>query len=235
MKVEIYSDVVCPWCYIGKMRFERALADFPGRDAVEVVYRPYQLDPNAPKVSQPLRDYLGRRFGANAVGMQGAVGRAATSEGITIDWERAIAANTFDAHRLLQRALREHGSAVQRDLVGRLFDAHFSRGIDVGDTVQLVALASAAGMDAEATRAFLASGEGVAELRQELAAARGLGVQAVPTFVFDEQYVVEGGQPTPVFARVLSELRAAHEVEAPAQSAAKGSPNQAVGAGPSAA
>ncbi len=207
MKVEIYSDVVCPWCYIGERRFERALAAFPGAAEVEVVFRPYQLDPSTPETAQPIAEYLQRRFGRPAGGMMAQVGAAAAGEGITVDWDRALAVNTRTAHRLLRLAEREYGPAVQRALMDRLFDAHFSRGGDVSDHAQLTELAAAAGMDADRVRAYLASGEGAEELEAEFAEARALGVQAVPTFVFDGQYVVEGGQPASTFLQVLEEVQ----------------------------
>jgi predicted DsbA family dithiol-disulfide isomerase len=207
MKVEIYSDVVCPWCYIGERRFERALAAFPGAKDVEVVFRPYQLDPSTPETAQPIAQYLQRRYGRPVDGMMAQVGTAAAGEGITVDWDRALAVNTRTAHRLLRLAEREYGPAVQRALMDRLFDAYFSRGGNVSDHAQLTALATAAGMDAERVRAYLASDEGAAELEAEFAEARALGVKAVPTFVFDGQYMVEGGQPASTFLQVLEEVQ----------------------------
>jgi predicted DsbA family dithiol-disulfide isomerase len=218
MKVEIYSDVVCPWCYIGERRFERALAAFPGARDVEVVFRPYQLDPTTPETAIPTMQYLARRFGRPVEGMLGQVTAAAAGEGITIDFDRALAVNTRTAHRLLRLAEREYGAAVQHALVNALFDAHFSRGGNVGDHAQLTELAERAGMDAERVRAYLASDEGAAELEAEFAEARALGIKAVPTFVFDGQFMVEGGQPASTFLQVLEEVqqRAAAERVDPA-------------------
>ncbi|HEX6051947.1 MAG TPA: DsbA family oxidoreductase [Gemmatimonadaceae bacterium] len=207
MKVEIYSDIVCPWCYIGERRFARALAAFPGGDEIDVVFRPFQLDPAAPETAVPHMEYLAKRFGGRPVdGMLLRVTEAAAGEGITMDWDRAIAVNTHTAHRLLRLAEREYGTAVQRALVEKLFDAHFSQGGNVADHAQLTELAVSVGMDAERVRAYLESDEGAGELGAELDAARQLGVQAVPTFVFDGQYVVEGGHPASVFLRVLEEV-----------------------------
>ena len=207
MKVEIYSDVVCPWCYIGKRRFDRALARFPGAEEIEVVFRPYQLDPEAPESAEPLARYLERRFGRSSAQMRARVGEAAASEGITIDWDRALAVNTRTAHRLLRLALREYGPDAQRRLADGLFDAHFSRGIDIASHEALTALATAAGLDERRVRAYLASGEGAAEVAEEIESARVLGVRAVPAFVFDGEYLVEGGQPSAVFVQVLDEVR----------------------------
>lgn len=205
MKVEIYSDIACPWCYIGEKRFAAALASFDDAD-VEVVFRPFQLDPSAPATPRPLIAALREKFGANVQQMLGRVSDAAREEGIEMRWDRAVAVNTLSAHRLLGLALRDYGPEVQRALAERLFEAHFTNGGDVGDVALLTELAVAAGMDRERTRAWLESGAGLTETREEIAHAREIGVRAVPTFVFDEQYVVEGGQPAAVFTEVLREV-----------------------------
>ena len=205
MKVEIYSDISCPWCYIGEKRFAAALASFDEPD-VEVVFRPYQLDPGASTTPRPLLAALREKFGANAAQMTARVTDAAREEGITMYWDRAVAVNTLTAHRLLRFAVQEYGPAVQRALAERLFKAHFTDGGDVGDIALLTELAAAVGMDRERSRAWLESNNGLDETRTEIAHAQELGVRAVPTFVFDEQYVVEGGQPSAVFSDVLREV-----------------------------
>jgi predicted DsbA family dithiol-disulfide isomerase len=195
--------VACPWCYIGKARFERALGAFAGADAVEVSYRPYQLDPRAPAPSVPMLDYLERRFGGRARAMATHVIQTARGEGLTMDYDRGLAANTLAAHRLMRLAEQEHGPAVQRTLAERLFEAHFAEGRDVNDVDVLAELAAEAGVDRERARAYLASDEGVREVREEITAAQQLGISAVPTFVFDGKYAVEGAQPTSVFLQAL--------------------------------
>ena len=207
MKVEIYSDVVCPWCYIGKRRFTRALEQFAGDDVVDVVFRPYQLDPGAPATAVPLLQYLQGRYGGSVAGMTKAVTEAAAGEGITIAWDRALAANSHTAHRLLRLAEREYGAAMQRAVADALFEAHFSKGGDIGDHVVLTDIARDAGMDEARVHSYLASGEGSEALDAELEAARRAGIQSVPTFVFDEQYAVSGAQPVAVFVNVLEEVR----------------------------
>ena len=203
MKVEIYSDVACPWCYIGKERFQRALESFPGAEQVEVVYRPYQLDPAAPAPAVPMREYLERRFGARAGAMTERVVESAREEGIMMDYDRGLAANTLDAHRLLRLAEREHGAEVQRALKDELLRAHFSAGADVADAETLSRLAGAAGMDPERAREYLVSGEGRNEVTAEIEDARRLGITAVPTFVFDGKYAVQGAQPASAFLQAL--------------------------------
>ncbi|MBV9772918.1 MAG: DsbA family oxidoreductase [Gemmatimonadetes bacterium] len=203
MKVEIYSDVACPWCYIGKRRFERALAAFGAAEPVEVVYRPYQLDPGAPTTPVPVLESLKKKFGPQAAGMTGRVVETARAEGITMDFDRALSSNTLDAHRLLGLAEREYGPEVQHALAERLFEAHFAGGADVADREVLAGLAAGAGMDPERARAYLASREGIDEVRAQIAEARELGVTAVPTFVFEERYAVQGAQPVSAFLQAL--------------------------------
>lgn len=212
MRVEIYSDVVCPWCYIGERRFERALGEFPQAGEVEVVFRPYQLDPSAPETAVPISEYLARRFGDGAAGMLNQVSAAAAGEGITIDWDRALATNTRTAHRLSRLAEQEYGAGVQRALIEALFDLHFSRGGDVSDRGQLAEVAVGVGMDLGRVEAYLASDEGAGELEEEFAAARQLGVRAVPTFLIDGKYVLEGAQPVGKFLEVLARARTDREV-----------------------
>ena len=203
MKVDIYSDVACPWCYIGQARFERALGQFEGAEHVEVRYRPYQLDPRAPADAEPMYDYLERRFGARARAMAAHVIGIARGEGLEMDYDRGLTVNTLNAHRLLALADREPGADTQQALMRRLFDAHFSEGKDVGDPRVLAAIAGEVGMDADAVRNYLETDEGTGEVREEIAAAQRLGVNAVPTYVFDDKYIVEGAQPAEHFLDAL--------------------------------
>jgi predicted DsbA family dithiol-disulfide isomerase len=216
MKVEIYSDIACPWCYIGKRRFERALAAFPRRAEVEVVFKPYQLDPSAPAIATPLMDRLRRKFGAQAPAMMQRVTDTARAEGIEMRFDRALAANTLNAHRLLRLAEHEYGSVVQHDLADRLFDAHFSQGGDIADRAQLTELAVAAGMDRARVADFLGSAEGTDELKAEIRAAQEIGISAVPTFIFDDRYAIQGGQPSSIFLQAL-ERAATDSIETTAE------------------
>lgn len=209
MKVEVYSDVVCPWCYIGERRFARALGAFPGGEQVEVVYRPYQLDPAAPQQPVPTTEYLARRFGADKLaGMQQHVVAAARGEGIEMDFARSLAVNTLTAHRLLRLAEHEAGPAAQRALSEKLFAAHFEHGADVSDPELLAGLAESVGLDAARVRAYLGSDEGLAETREEIAHAAQLGIRAVPTFVIDGRYALQGAQPTSTFLAALEQVAA---------------------------
>ncbi|MGK4582389.1 DsbA family oxidoreductase [Kitasatospora sp. HPMI-4] len=214
MKVEIYSDIACPWCFIGKRRFEEALDLFPGRDGVEVVFRPYQLVPDAPEQATPHRAWLAERYGPQSVAMDARVAELGRAEGIDYDFDTALHVNTFLAHRLLHLAEAEYGARKQAELKEALLKAHFSDGVDVGDRERLTAIAVAAGLDGDRVAAYLAGDEGTAEVRAQLAEARELGITAVPTFVFEGRWAVQGGQEAATFLRVLEQVAEQTAVEA---------------------
>ena len=155
MKVEIYSDIACPWCYVGKSRFERALAAFPQGDAVEVVYRPFQLDPAAPEEPRPHREVLAAKFGPQSVAMDDRLTELGAAEGLAFDFDSVLENNSLLAHRLLRFALDEYGAPAQNRLKGRLMTAHFAEGLDIGDPAQLTDAAVCAGLDRAAVTAFL--------------------------------------------------------------------------------
>jgi predicted DsbA family dithiol-disulfide isomerase len=206
MQVDIYADIACPWCYIGADRFERARKTFTDGDRVEVVYRPFQLDPNAPQHAEPMMQYLTRRFGAQATAMAARVIEMGRADGLVMDYARGLAVNTFNAHRLLHHALEEYGATVQRALAWRLYKAHFSDGKDVGDAEVLAALATDVAMDAQKAREFLISEKGTREVREAIDTAREAGISAVPTFVFEEKYMVEGAQSVEGFVQALEAI-----------------------------
>ena len=202
MLVEIYSDVVCPWCYIGKRRFEAALARFDGRDDVTVVFKPFQLDPNAPREPTPVLDAYARKFGGpeEAARIVERVTAVAAPEGLDFHMDIAQRANTFDAHRVIAFAARHGRQAAMKE---RLLQAYFIEGRHVGDPAQLAALAGEVGLDTDEVAAFLASDDGVAELRAELLDSLERGVSAVPTFVFEGRWAVPGAQDADTMLRVL--------------------------------
>ena len=209
MRVEIWSDVVCPWCYIGKRKFEAALASFAGRDEVEVVWRAFQLDPGAPRgTSQPVVEAYARKFGGyeRAEQILDNVTQVAAAAGITFRMDRALRANTLDAHRLLWLAEHETTPAVQGALKELLLQAYFIEGIDVANHDALVELAVTAGLDRARVQRLLAGTEGVAEVRAEMARAHELEIYSVPTFVFDGRWQVPGAQEPEVFRRVFERV-----------------------------
>lgn len=206
MKVEIYSDIACPWCYVGKTRFERALAAFPKASSVEVVYKPFQLDPTAPQEPRPHHDVLAAKYGPQARAMDARVTALGADEGITFDFDTVLENNSFLAHRLLRFALDTYGPEAQVRLKGRLMAAHFAEGADIGDPAQLAAAAAWAGLDADAAAAFLAGDALADEVRADIDEARLLGITAVPTFVFEGKWAVQGGQETSVFLQALEQI-----------------------------
>ncbi|WP_406281097.1 DsbA family oxidoreductase [Embleya sp. NBC_00896] len=224
MKVEIYSDIACPWCYVGKRRFERALAAFPGSADIEVTYRPYQLDPTTPDEPSPLRERLAEKFGAaNLDGMNARLADVGAAENITFDFTRALSVNTLTAHRVLWLALTEYGPATQAALKDRLLEAYFAEGENVADHARLTGFAVEAGLDRDRVAAFLASDEGTEAVRREIAEAREMGVSAVPTFVFEGKWAVQGAQEASTFLQVLEQVREqTAEQSAPADASADG-------------
>ena len=206
MKVEIYADVACPWCYIGKHRFERALAAFPGAADVEVVYRPYQLDPDAPAEATGHRAWLDQRYGPESSSMDAKVAQLGLDEGITFDFDRALHVNTLAAHRLMAYALAEGGPQAQAAVGEALYTARFGTGGNVGDHAQLARIAEQAGLDREAAAAYLASEAGAADVLAQIEQARELGVKSVPTYVFDGRFAVEGAHETSTFLKVLDQV-----------------------------
>jgi predicted DsbA family dithiol-disulfide isomerase len=209
MRVEIWSDVVCPWCYIGKRKFEAALASFDGRDDVEVIWRPFQLDPTAPVgTTMPVSEAYARKFGGpdKAAEIIGRVTAVAADAGIEFHMDAAQRANTLDAHALLALARSDHGAAVQNALKEKLLDAYFTAGRNIADRDTLVDLAVSVGIDGETVRRHLDDASALAATRAEIAHAGEIDVHSVPTFVFDGRWVVPGAQEVEVFSRVLARV-----------------------------
>jgi len=212
MNVEIWSDVVCPWCYIGKMRFETALANLTAEGVeldISISFRPFQLDPSAPRnAPSPVIDGYAKKFG----GMEKAhqiinhVTSAASDSGIEFHMENALRANTLQAHRLLHLALVHHGAVAQVLLKQALLEAYFTNGEDISNSDILVSCAQRAGIASKTAREYLASDEGLEEVLSDLSLAGELGITAVPTFVFDGKWTVPGAQDVAVFENVLRRL-----------------------------
>jgi predicted DsbA family dithiol-disulfide isomerase len=204
--VEIWSDVVCPWCAIGKRRFESALARFPQRDSVTVVWRAFELDPSAPAV-QPGDNAtrLARKYGRTrdqAVAMIEQVTETAAREGLSFDLVHARPGNTFDAHRLLHLAADRGLQAAVKE---RFFRAYMGERQPIGEPEVLARLASEAGLDAEEVRATLASDRFADEVRKDEEVARRLGIHGVPFFVLDSAIGVSGAQPPDVMLGALEQ------------------------------
>jgi predicted DsbA family dithiol-disulfide isomerase len=203
VEIDIYSDVVCPWCYIGKRRLEQALESYDGD--VTIRFRPFQLDARPVEKPEPLVESLAAKFGGHERARQifeHTTGAAAQS-GLTLHFDHAISANTFDAHRLVWFATSRGRAA---EMIDALYQAHFTDGLDVGSRAALASLATGVGMDEAEVRGFLDSSAGEAEVRAEIDAGRDLGVTSVPTFVFAGKYVVTGAQEPETLRRVLDEV-----------------------------
>lgn len=215
MTVEIWSDVVCPWCYIGKRRFEAALEEFGQRDAVEVVWRSFELDPEAPRETQgSLNEMLARKKGISterAAAMTAQVTMMAAEEGLEYHMDRAKSGNTFDAHRLIHLAA-EHG--LQGAAKERLLRAYFTEGKAIGDTETLVALGVELGLDADEVRTALEGDAYASAVRADERRARMLGISGVPFFVIDGKYGVSGAQaPETVLGAMEQAWAEAHPLQ----------------------
>ena len=193
--IDVYSDVICPWCYVGKRRLERALKEWNGSVPVKTSWKPFQLNPAMPKSGMDRRQYLDAKFGgpAAAQAVYGQVLKAGTEEGIHFAFERiARTPNTFAAHRLIWLA-GDHGK--QDDVVELLFRQYFVEGEDIGNVQILARTVAEAGLDRATVETFLNSNEGVESVKAEEAAGHRLGIRAVPYFVINGTSVLSGAQP----------------------------------------
>jgi predicted DsbA family dithiol-disulfide isomerase len=203
--VEIWSDVICPWCYVGKRRFEHALALFDGRDDVEVIWRSFELDPNAPREPIPLAERLSKKFNvdlAEAMAMNERMTETASGVGLQFRLDKAISGNTFDAHRLIHYAA---SLGLQAEADERVKESYFAEGLAISDRESLIELAVSIGLDADETRAMLESDRFGDEVREDERTAAGFGINGVPFFVFDRRLGVSGAQPPEVLLGALQE------------------------------
>jgi predicted DsbA family dithiol-disulfide isomerase len=204
MTVEIWSDVVCPWCYIGKRRFERALERFAHRDDVRVIWRSFQLDPGAPSDgTESVNDLLARKYNvspAQARAMTEQVTATAAEEGLEYHLENARRGNTLDAHRLIHLATERGLQDVAKE---RLLRAYFTEGLPIGDRETLVRLAAEIGIPAEEARAMLAGDRYADAVRADIDRGASFGISGVPFFAIDERYGVSGAQSPEVLLAAL--------------------------------
>jgi predicted DsbA family dithiol-disulfide isomerase len=206
MDVEIWSDIACPWCYVGKRRFEAALAGFEHRDEVQVTWRSFELDPGAPRErEEDGATHLAEKYGTSreqAVAMQDSMTEAAASDGLDFRFDLIRTGNTFDGHRLLHLAA-EHGA--QDALKERLMRAYLTEGWVIGDPAVLERLALEVELPAADVRDMLGSDRYAAEVRDEERVAASLGIRAVPFFVVDRALGASGAQPPEALGRLLRE------------------------------
>ncbi len=205
MIIEIWEDVVCPWCYIGERRLETALESFPHKSEVQIIRHSFELDPSAlPKAAkkQNVAEMLSTKYGIsleNTTRREKQIAGLAKDEGLTINPERVVA-NTRDAHRVLHLAL-ERG--LQRALAKSLFTAHFTDGRDISDPDVLTQLASQVGIEEAQVKTLLAGDAYLAEVEADEREAMEINLSGVPLFVVDRRYGVSGAQPTAVFLELL--------------------------------
>ena len=209
MRVDIWSDIVCPWCYVGVVRLERALAE-AGIDDAELVFRSFELDPTISAEGEPLEPYLARKFGDVARVRAGHARLIAAGAEVGIDYrfEGMWRRSSFDAHRLLHWALSTAGEATQVQLEHRLLRAHFTEGQNVADRGVLAALAAEVGLERDLAAETLASGDFADQVREDEARAAAMGISAVPTFVIDGRYAVQGAQDIAAWRQVLDQIAA---------------------------
>lgn len=206
MRIDIWTDIVCPWCYIGKRRFERALETFARRDEVQVVHRSYQLNPDAPRgVTSDRRAHLMSKYGwseAQAEAMDANMERIAASEGLEYHLAGGLTGNTFDAHRIMHLGLDR---GIQDAVVERLYRAYFTEQRSIFDHDSLAALAAEAGLDQDEARRVLRENTYADAVTADLEEARSLRVNGVPFFVLDNKYAISGAQSVEVFTEALEQ------------------------------
>ncbi len=217
MKVEIWSDVMCPFCYIGKRRFENALARFPHKDDVEVIWKSFQLNPGMK--TQPeknIKQYLAEVKGwslEQAKQVNDYVTNMASEVGLQYDFDKAVVANSFDAHRVVQLA-KTHGKGDAME--EQLFKAYFTEGKNIADHPTLIALAIGIGLEKDAVKRTLESDQYADAVEQDIYESQQIGVRGVPYFVFNDRYAVSGAQATDTFTGAIHQAWREWSQEKPA-------------------
>lgn len=209
LRIDVWSDLVCPWCHIGLHRLRR-LAASEGWD-LAIQHHAYQLEPARTR-SAPTREALAKRYGGDVDAMVGHAQRAAEAEGLVVHLADTVACNTRDGHRVVAMA---HRQGAQDAVVQRFMDAHFRQGVDLGDHSTLVRLAGEAGLDAPSVAALLGSDDGQDEVQADLDQARALGVRGVPFFLFAGRVAFSGAQPDEVFREAVRRAQALSPPAAP--------------------
>jgi len=206
--IDIVSDVMCPWCYVGKKRLEKALAKLDADIEVDLHWRPFQLDPTLPKEGRDRKEYLESKFGGAERANQAytAIREAGADEGIAFDFDSiAVSPNTLDAHRLIRWAAAS-GEATQGAVVEILFRMYFTEGRNIGDHAVLLDAAGQAGMDVALVQTLLQGDADRTGVQREIATAQQMGVTGVPCFIFEGRYAVMGAQPVETLAGVIADV-----------------------------
>jgi protein disulfide-isomerase len=206
MKVEIWSDVMCPFCYIGKHHFEQAIEKLPFKDEIEVDWKSYQLNPEYHNAdNETIYDYLSRSKGMSvehARQMTQQVADMAANAGLTINFDKNIPANTFNAHRLIHLAAKHN---LQNAAEEKLFEAHFVQGLNIGEDAVLIEIGKEMGLEATEVAEVLKSDQLAEAVRYDIYESQNLGIRGVPYFVMDRKYGVSGAQPVQAFTDALTQ------------------------------
>ncbi len=209
MKVEIWSDIGCPFCYIGKQNFEAGVREFAGKDELEVIYRSFQLDPTAEKHPDiSIAELLAKKYGKSvkeAEIMNSQVADAAKAAGLDFNMEKVVPSNSRDAHRLVKLAAEE---GRESEAMNHLYKAYFTDGINVADSEALVSIGTEIGLAEEKIRKMLESDEYKEKVIEDQNVANQLGAQGVPLFVINRKYGVSGAQPPEAFTEALTKAYA---------------------------
>jgi predicted DsbA family dithiol-disulfide isomerase len=207
LTIDVWSDIACPWCYVGKRRLEAALERFPFRDQVRITWHSFELDPSAPAVRDASQSYVQRlaaKYGAGAAQAQGMIDRmvqTAAVDGITMDFTNIKSGNTFKAHRLLHLA---KARGLQHQLAERFMHGYLSEGRAIGEPEQLLSMAVDVGLDADEVSGVLSGDLYEREVRQDQRDARELGISGVPFFLLGRRYAVSGAQPADLLLKALT-------------------------------
>lgn len=204
MKIEIWSDVACPFCYIGKRNFETALKQFADKENIEVTWKSFQLDPSAPEVAvESQEDYLVKRKGMNKDQVQGMLANVtemAKQAGLEYQMDKVVMVNTQKAHQLIQFAKTKN---LGDEMEERLFKAYFTEGLNVADNDILTKIGTEIGLEATELQTAFTDDNYSYQMKQDIQEAANLGIQGVPFFVFDRKYGVSGAQPSEAFLQTL--------------------------------
>lgn len=208
MKIEIWSDVACPFCYIGKAHLDKALEQLADTDA-DIIWRSFELDPNAPvEPEADIYDILATKYGKDrnwAIEMNNNMTQMAENAGLDFNMDEVKPTNTFNAHRLIHFA---KSNGLQNEMKERLLRAYFTEGINIGDTTKLAELAADIGLDKDATLQTLIGKEYTDEVVEDIERAHKIGVQGVPFFLINNKYGLSGAQPVETFKNALKKIQA---------------------------
>ncbi len=217
MKVEIWSDIMCPFCYIGKRQFENALQQFPGKEGIEVVWKSFQLNPDMKtEPGKNINEYLAEKKGWTldyAKQMNDHVTRLAKEVGLNYNLDKAVVANSFDAHRLIQLA-NDNGKGDEME--ERLFKAYFTEGKNIADHPTLIRLGTDIGLVSDTIKKVLDSNAYAHNVEQDIYKAKQIGARGVPYFVFNDRYAVSGAQATETFSGAITKAYEEVKKEKPA-------------------